>query len=188
MSYEDFLKERLFDPLGMENTTFYPTSEQLHETAVTYEIKNGELEPVTTSIIGPPQDAVYPVPAGGLYSNATDLARVYRMMLKKGVLDGRRYLSRKSIAEMTTIQTGDLKAGFVEGSGWGLGCGIVREPQGVTAMLSPGTFGHGGAWGTQAWIDPVKDRYVVILIQRTGLKNSDDSEIRREIQKVVFEE
>ena len=187
-SYEDFLKDRLFDPLGMESTTFYPSSEQLHKTAVTYEIKDGELEPVKTSIIGPPEGAQYPVPAGGLYSNAADLSKIYRMMLKKGILDGRRYLSKASVAEMTKIQTGDLKAGFVDGSGWGLGWGIVREPQGVTAMLSPGTFGHGGAWGTQAWIDPVKDRYIILLIQRAGLKNSDDSDIRREIQKVVFGE
>ena len=55
---------------------------------------------------------------------------------------------------MTTVQTGDLKTGFTAGNGWGLGWCVVREPQGVTAMLSPGTFGHGGAYGTQAWIDP----------------------------------
>jgi len=43
--------------------------------------------------------------------------------------------------------------GFTPGNGWGLGVCIVRHPQGVTGMLSPGTFGHGGVYGTQVWID-----------------------------------
>ncbi|MCA1684763.1 MAG: beta-lactamase family protein [Planctomycetia bacterium] len=135
---------------------------------------------------GPPKGAKYPTPAGGLYSTAADLARVYQMMLRHGVLDHRRYLSKSSVEEMTRVQTGDLKAGFTEGTGWGLGWGVVREPKGVTGMLSPGSYGHGGAWGTQAWIDPEKNRFVVILFQRAGLKNSDESEIRRSLQQAAF--
>ena len=74
---------------------------------------------------------------------------------------------------MTRVQTGDLKTGFTDGMGWGLGWGVVREPKGVTEMLSPGSYGHGGAFGTQAWIDPKKDLFIVLLIQRNGLPNSD---------------
>jgi len=62
---------------------------------------------------------------------------------------------------------------------------VVREPQGVTAMLSPGTFGHGGAFGTQGWIDPQKDLVLVMLIQRVGLPNGDASPMRREFQSVA---
>ncbi len=64
------------------------------------------------------------------------------------------------------------------GSQWGLGWGIVREPVGATAVLSPGTFGHGGAFGTQAWVDPVRRAIYIMLIQRTGMPNSDGSDVR----------
>lgn len=186
--YESFLKERLFDPLGMVDTTFYPTREQMERAAVTYEQKDGALHAVAASIIGPPKGAKYPIPAGGLYSTAPDLARLYQMMLEHGVSRSRRYLTGSSVAEMTRVQTGDLKAGFTDGMGFGLGWGVLRQPAGVTAMLSPGTYGHGGAFGTQAWIDPIKGRFVILLIQRVGLKNGDASDMRLALQKVAFGE
>ncbi len=91
------------------------------------------------------------------------------MILSGGEKDGRRYLKPESVKLMTTVQTGDLKTGFTPGNGWGLGWCVVRDPQGVTAMLSPGTFGHGGAYGTQAWIDPVKKQIDILMVQRGGL-------------------
>jgi CubicO group peptidase (beta-lactamase class C family) len=185
-SYESFLKDRLFAPLGMNDTVFYPSDEQLQRTAVTYNKGEGGLSPVTSSIIGPPKGAKYPIPAGGLYSAAPDLARLYRMMLQRGSLEGRRYLSESSVAEMTKQQTPDIKTGFVDGMGWGLGYAYVREPQGVTEDLSAGSYGHGGAFGTQAWIDPVKGKYVVLLIQRAGLPNSDASDMRKALQKAAL--
>jgi CubicO group peptidase (beta-lactamase class C family) len=86
---------------------------------------------------------------------------------------------------MTTVQTSDLKTGFTPGCGWGLGWGIVREPQGVTKDLSPGSFGHGGAFGTQGWIDPQRQMIVVLLIQRIGMPNGDASDIRRSLQEAA---
>ena len=67
----------------------------------------------------------------------------------------------------------------------GLGWCIAREPQGVSGMLSPGTFGHGGAYGTEAWIDPVKKRIYVLLYQRADAGNTDGAEIRREFQQAA---
>ena len=55
-------------------------------------------------------------------------------------------------------------------------------PQGVTVMLSPGTFGHGGAYGTQAWIDPVKKRIYILMVQRANFASGDASEVRRAFQ------
>ena len=89
---------------------------------------------------------------------------------------------------MTTIQTGDLTTGFTEGNGWGLGWCVIRKPQGVTSMLSPGTFGHGGAYGTQAWIDPAKKRIYILMVQRANFPNSDASEVRRGFQEAANEE
>jgi CubicO group peptidase (beta-lactamase class C family) len=186
-SYEAFLKDRLFEPLGMTDTTFYPSKEQLERLAVTYARKDEALSPTGTPLIGPPAGARYPVPAGGLYSTAPDLAKLYRMMLGRGSADGRRYLSDASVAAMTKLQTGDLKTGFTDGMGWGLGWGVVRQPEGVNEAVSAGTFGHGGAFGTQAWIDPQKGRFAVLMIQRSGLPNSDGSAMRRALQSAAFE-
>jgi hypothetical protein len=86
---------------------------------------------------------------------------------------------------MTKVQTGDLTAGFTPGMGWGLGWGVVDDPDGITGMLSVGSYGHGGAYGTQAWIDPEKDLFLVLLIQRVGLSNSDASPMRQGFQEVA---
>ncbi len=184
-AYEDFLKQRIFGPLKMVDTTFYPTPDQQARLAVMYGTKDGKLVASANALIELPPGARYPIPAGGLYSTGADLARLYRMMLGKGELEGVRILSEQSVAEMTKVQTGDLKAAFTPGMGFGLGWAVVRTPTGVTGMLSPGTYGHGGAFGTQAWIDPHKDLFMVLLIQRSGLPNSDASPMRQALQEAA---
>ena len=101
------------------------------------------------TLIGLPPNPKHPIPAGGLVSSGDDLAKLYRMMLNGGELDGKRVVSAKAVAEMTKLQTGEIKTGFVDGMGYGFGFAHVREPKGVTAMLSAGSYGHGGAFGTQ---------------------------------------
>jgi CubicO group peptidase (beta-lactamase class C family) len=87
---------------------------------------------------------------------------------------------------MTKIQTGDLKTGFTEGMSFGLGVGIVREPSGETAMLSKGTFGHGGAFGTGSWVDPVRHATMILMIQRSNFQpNPDGSGLRRDYNEAV---
>jgi CubicO group peptidase (beta-lactamase class C family) len=107
------------------------------------------------------------------------------MILDGGELEGRRYLKPESVRLMTSLQTGDLKTGFTEGNGWGLGWCVVRDPQGVTASLSPGSFGHGGAYGTQAWIDPTKKRAYILMVQRSDFPNADGSDVRRAFQEAA---
>lgn len=184
-SYEAFLAERVFNPLGMKDTTFYPTAQQTARLALTYGLEKGKLVRATTDILGPPQGAKYPIPAGGLYSTAHDLARLYRMMLNQGTLEGTKVLAPQSVKTMTQVQTGELTSGFTPGVGFGLGWAVVREPAGVTEMLSPGTFGHGGAFGTQGWIDPHRDLFMILLIQRVGLPNADASDMRRQLQSIA---
>jgi len=185
-SYEAFLKKRILDPLGMSDTTFYPNSVQRKRLALTYgKNKDGELVDSGFSLIALPVHPKHPIPAGGLISSGPDLAKLYRMMLNKGTLDGHRILSEKAVAEMTRTQTGDIKTGFVDGMSFGFGWAVVKEPKGVTAVLSPGTFGHGGAFGTQAWIDPKRDMFAILLIQRTGLPNADGSQMRQTLQELA---
>jgi CubicO group peptidase (beta-lactamase class C family) len=113
--------------------------------------------------------------------------RFYQMIQSGGELDGQRVVSSDAVRAMTTVQTGELRTGFTPGNGWGLGWCVVRQPAGTTGMLSTGTFGHGGAYGTQGWVDPQRQAIFVLLIGRTGLANSDDSEIRREFQRLAVE-
>jgi len=185
-SYEGFLKKRVFEPLGMTDTVFYPKSEHLQRLAVTYsKDKDGKLTAGPNALIGLPANPKHPIPAGGLVSSAADMAKLYRMMLNGGELNGKRILSAKSVDEMTRVQTGEIKTGFVDGMGFGYGWAVVREPKGVTAMLSPGTYGHGGAFGTQGWIDPKQDLFCVLMIQRTGLQNGDASPMRQTLQELA---
>lgn len=181
--YAAFLQKTVFAPLGMADTTFYPTPAQVARAAVVYEKKGDRLVPVPAPFLNTAAPGRHPVPAGGMWSTAGDLAKLYRMMLNKGELGGTRILSEAAVATMTRVQTGDLKCGFVDGMGFGYGWAVVREPQGVTGMLSPGSYGHGGAFGTQAWLDPKKDLFVVLLIQRAGLPNADASPMRRDFQE-----
>lgn len=184
--YAKFLEKRLFKPLGMRETTFWPSKKQLARLATSYKpTADGKgLEPTTIRYLTPPfsNKKRAPLAAGGLFSTAEDLLKLYVMVLNGGEADGKRYISEKSLQLMTANQTGELKAGFTDGMGMGLGFQVVREPVGVTAMLSPGTFGHGGAHGTQGWIDPVKKTIYIMLIQRAGLKNGDASPMRQAFQ------
>jgi CubicO group peptidase (beta-lactamase class C family) len=185
-SYEAFLKARIFDPLGMTETTPYATAEQISRTARVYnKDKDGKLVAETSPRLAARPGAKHPIPAGGLVSSAADLSRFYRMALNKGELDGKRILKAATVAEMTRDQLPGMKCGFVDGSGMGLGWLVVREPVGVTEKLSPGTFGHGGAFGTQAWLDPTRGMYMVMLIQRTGLQNGDASPMRVGFQEAA---
>jgi CubicO group peptidase (beta-lactamase class C family)/glyoxylase-like metal-dependent hydrolase (beta-lactamase superfamily II) len=186
---DKLLKRRLFDPLGMKDTTFYLTEEQLPRLARSYRrTDKGDLEETDIRFLGgksPTSRDRFPAPNGGLFSTASDYARFCRMVLRGGELDGKRYLKPETVKLMTTIQTAGLKTGFTPGNGWGLGWCVVREPQGVTATLSPGTFGHGGAYGTQAWIDPGAKRIYILMVQRANFPNSDASEVRRGFQEAA---
>jgi CubicO group peptidase (beta-lactamase class C family) len=186
-----FLERRLFQPLGMKDTSFYLSEAQAERLATSYRrTDRGTLEPADNPILhgkSPTSRDRFPAANGGLFSTAPDYLRFCRMILGGGQLDGTRFLKPESVRLMTTVQTGDLPTGFTPGNGWGLGWCVVREPQGVTAMLSAGSFGHGGAYGTQAWIDPVAKRVYLLMVQRADFRNSDDSPVRRAFQAAAAE-
>lgn len=187
MPYEDFLRKRIFQPLDMKDTTFFPDEEQRQRLATLYRPgkKKGTIQ-ATTHWISDLDDRTAN-PSAGLFSTAADLAKFYQMVLGGGELNGMRILSEKSVKKMTSLQTGELRTGFTAGNGWGLGWCVVREPQGVSAPLSPGTFGHGGAFGTQGWVDPGRKMVYVLMIQRTAFGNSDASPIRGTLHKLAVE-
>ena len=189
--YAEFMQERLFTPLSMRDTTFWPSAAQLARLATSYKpTPDGKaLEETTIKYLTPPLSdrKRMPLAAGGIFSCATDLAKIYQMVLNGGILDGKRYLKEETLKTMTTSQLGDMKVSFADGMAMGLGFHIVSTPTGVTEALSPGSFGHGGAYGTQAWIDPTRGLAIVLLIQRAGLPNSDRSDMRAVLQKTAVE-
>lgn len=196
MTFDVFVQKRILDPLGMKNTTFYPTGQQRARLATPYARNNqtGTLEPVPARSDFGSRDRP-PLGNAGLYSTAADYARFCQMLLNGGVLDGRRYLSARAMTFLTASQTGELPTGFLQTDtygnrganyGWGIATCILRTPhEGVAAMLSPGTYGHGGAWGTQAWIDPVKGVAYILMVQRSNFPNSDASDVRLAFQRAA---
>ena len=196
MSFDAFVRSRITDPLGMKSTTFYPTDEQRARLATPYAKgkESGKLEPAPLRPISKPDERP-PLGNGGLYSTAPDYARFCQMLLNGGTFEGRRYLTERAMRFLTTPQTGELPTGFFQADiygnrgpnyGWGITTSILRTPHdGAAAMLSPGTYGHGGAWGTQAWIDPVKGVAYILMVQRSNFANSDASEVRRLFQQAA---
>jgi CubicO group peptidase (beta-lactamase class C family) len=183
-SYEAFLEERLFRPLGMKDTFFYPSPEQKKRIAALYR-KDIDRLARSESVLGDAVGGKFPMPAGGMFSTAPDMLKLYQMVLDGGTAGGKRYLCDRTIEKMTGNQTGSLRAGFTEGIVMGLGWQIVGTPTGVTGMLSPGTFGHGGALGTQGWIDPGKEMIFILMVQRTGFPGGDASDLRKSLQTIA---
>jgi CubicO group peptidase (beta-lactamase class C family) len=155
MPYEDFLDKRLFVPLGMKDTTFWPSAEQLKRLAKSYrsnEAKTGLEETTIGQLKYPLNDRKrQPMPAGGLFSTAGDVGIFCQMMLNGGTYKGKQYLSAAAVKEMTTRQTG---AGIKENYGLGFSTGT--------------TFGHGGAYATNMTIDPQRGLIMVFMVQQAG--------------------
>lgn len=181
--FDAFLQNRLFGPLGMKDTTFYPNDEQRLRLAHGYRANPATGAFTLQQGLGPngpipTRGQAVPQGAGGLFSTASDYARFCQMLLNGGALDGRRYLSAEAYRALTTVVTGDLPTGYTKTKlnhvlGWGLGVAVVRTPDGgVSAQLSSGSFGHPGAWGTAAWIDPAKGAIYVMMVQRSNMPDN----------------
>ena len=171
--YVDFITEHILQPLGMKDSFFFPPADKISRIAMVYAQKDGKLVRSPASILGGDpakyrQGAVFPAPGWGLYSTAEDLLHLYRMMLNDGVYEGHRYLSPFSVHLMTEPQTTGIQpVGWMRGSDYGLAWEIVTDPLGELAGHTIGTYGHGGAFGTQGWIDPNNDLISILLIQRS---------------------
>jgi CubicO group peptidase (beta-lactamase class C family) len=171
--YETFLERRLFQPLGMKDTTFWPSAGQLKRLAKSYrpnKTKDGLVETTVTQLKYPLSDRTrQPMPAGGLFSTAGDVARFCQMVLSGGTFAGKRYLSEGAVREMTSRQTGAAKVGY--GLGW---------------ATNNGVFGHGGAYATDMTIDTKRGLITVFLVQHAGFPG-DGARSRAAFQKAAQE-
>jgi CubicO group peptidase (beta-lactamase class C family) len=190
MPFDQFLQKRVFDPLGMKDTSFWIAREKESRWAHSYRWNAQTSKLEETAIPYLYKTAVTdrerpPLGGAGLFSTAEDMARFYRMMLNRGALGGKRILKPETVAEMTRKQTGALSAR--PGMPWGLGFCVVEDPSKMTAnsILSPNSFGHGGAFSTQSWADPAKDLVWIIMFERDGKGNPDNSDLRIAFQEAA---
>jgi CubicO group peptidase (beta-lactamase class C family) len=165
--YDVFLKEHLFNPLGMHDTYFFVPDEQRSRLATLYTLTESGLKPAQAQY-GSQATPRIPMPAGGLVSTAEDIFRFNMMMRNGGTLNGQRVLSRAAVQLMTISHTGDMKAGWSPGVGHGYGYEVVRNAEGMFRYSSIGSFVKGGAYRTYEWVDPEKDIVGVFMMQLTN--------------------
>ena len=183
MPFDVFLQKRVLEPLGMKNTSFWIAPEKEPRLAHSYRwnAQAGKLEETAIPYLyktAVTDRARPPLGGAGLFSTAEDIAGFYQMMLNQGSFHGKRILKPETVAEMTRKQTGVLTAR--PGMPWGLGFCVVEDPAKMPAnsVLSSGSFGHGGAFSTQSWADPAKNLIWILMFQRDGKGNPDNSDVR----------
>lgn len=183
MKYEDFMRTRIFEPLGMKDTAFHPDDALRARIARTYKMDEDthELVPGYNPFVTSDSSVQHmPEPAGGLFSTAADMGRFYAMIANKGELDGKRVVSAASVADMTKpVSAGGKQLNYA--CGWQ--CNI--ETQRVCAAMPVGSFGHGGAFATNGFIDPKSGIVTVYLVQNVLVP--DSGKPRDAFQKLVME-
>lgn len=172
--YEQFVKERVFDPLGMRDSFFFIPAEKRARVASVYRRQDGKLEK-WQEIDEYTERAKYSAPEFGMYSTAGDLAALCQMMLNGGTYRGRRTLSRMSVAAMTANHTMNIKSAVTQRPAYnGLAWGLSGDPMNDFPLTSPGSYGHNGAFGSIIWIDPREGLVRIFLEQLLAPGNEID--------------
>lgn len=157
MKYEDFMDEKIFKPLGMKDTTFWPNEEQVSRLAKSYapnKEKNNLVEITVGQLIYPLTNKKnrFPMPGGGLFSTAKDVSLFCRMLLNKGELNGVRIISEKAHKELTGRQTPKS----------------LKESYGFGLSVGHDWYGHGGAFATNMEIRYEQELVFVWMVQHAG--------------------
>ena len=192
MGLEQFMKTRIFDPLGMPDTSFRVPAAKRPRLASYYRggEQPGTLVPVAdneTRYAAPPK---FPSAGGGLASTVDDYLRFARMLLNQGELDGVRLLSRESVESMTTDQMPAephrnffLFENFWRGSGFGLGLQVTTEQ--LDPGPSVGSFWWHGATGVQWTADPREDLIFLRFIQRSGVPRGFGADYMQAVYQAI---
>ena len=189
MTLGQFMEQRIFKPLRMNDTAFYVPSEKASRLAPVYYF-NRDTKKVEEAkeIFGNQMPTYLDAPAwdsggGGLVSTTMDYARFAQMIANKGELDGVRILSPASVEMMGTnmipkdvlvSSNGTTGSRFNEAVGFGLDFMVVNDPRAAGSLEGKGSMSWGGAAGTWFWVDPTNDVVFVGMIQRLGGSGGDD--------------
>jgi CubicO group peptidase (beta-lactamase class C family) len=165
--YDEYLRTRIFEPLDMKDTFFYPPDDRRPRMTTLYSKSPNGL------VRAENQDGfslkTYFSGGGGLMSTAEDYAQFAQMLLNGGELNGRRLLSPRTVELMASNHVGDMFNGKLgrpaHGMGYGLLVGIIEDSVAAGLRVTNGSFGWDGAYGTQAWIDPKEKMVTIVMIQ-----------------------
>jgi CubicO group peptidase (beta-lactamase class C family) len=169
VSLYQFEKERLLDPLGMKDTSFYVT-DKTKQDRIVEPFDNDRTFGIEATFNDPRVAQAWESGGGGMVSTPMDYARFLQMLLNGGTLDGKRILGPKTVAYMTSDHLGSVITPgplYLPGPGFGFGLGFaVRKDAGVSPFAgSVGEFNWGGAGGTYFWADPKEELFVVYMMQ-----------------------
>jgi CubicO group peptidase (beta-lactamase class C family) len=169
ITFDQFLKQRIFDPLGMKDTGFFPLDAQAPRVVTLYRRTPGRLDRQDT----PDWLATrtFFSGGGGLWSTAQDYAQFAQMLTHGGEWNGIRLLSPRTVDLMASNHVGDLYSqsnpeGARKGMGFGLTVEVVMDPIAANRRVSPGSFGWDGAFGTHFWVDRKEQLTAMVLIQQ----------------------
>jgi CubicO group peptidase (beta-lactamase class C family) len=166
LTIDEFLRTRIFQPLGMRDTFYNVPSEKVGKVAAVYRPdKDGRI-----TLLRKPEHrepTTYFPGVAGLNGTAADYFRFSQMLLNGGEYNGQRLMGRMTVNMMITNQIGEGKPVYIrgEGYGFGLGFGVLTNPAKSADALSIGSFTWGGANGTLFWIDPQEDLIGILMIQ-----------------------
>jgi CubicO group peptidase (beta-lactamase class C family) len=181
MSFDQFARQRIFEPLGMKDTSFYPAAGN-PRIATLYEQANGALRKAANPAF---MNGAYFSGGGGLYSTAEDYLQFALMLLNLGQLDGKRLLSTRSVDVMSSVFAPDTLPGRLSGEGFGLSVRVVDDPAARNTYLSKGSFGWSGAFNTHFFIAPNERIVGLFMTQVVGLASR--GEIRDDFETAVMQ-
>jgi len=162
--FDQFASQRIFGPLGMKDTFFYPAESYKPRIATLYSRTSGKLQKQNNPAF---MNGVYFSGGGGLISTAEDYLQFGLMLLNGGQLNGKRLLSPRTVEMMRSVFIPDTLPGRARGEGYGLSVRVLSDPLQRGTALSTGSFGWSGAYGTHFWVDP-KEKVVAVLMTQTS--------------------
>lgn len=185
VSFEQFLRTRLFDPLGMKDTSFHPGEQGWSKVVSAYHRGDNELK--KTANPNWLASTTYYSGAGGLLSTADDYLQFAEMLLEGGKLNGKRYLSPKTVELMASVFVPETMPGRQPGRGFGLSVQVVSDPVAAGQRVSKGSYGWDGAYGTHFWIDPVEKVIGILMIQTDNPNRQLDRDFENAVMQAIVE-
>ena len=163
--FDEFLRERIFEPLDMPDTSFYYTGRQADRLAAVHARRDGQLQATPRDL----SNVVYFSGASALSASVEDYLQFAQMLLNDGELNGRRYLGPRTVELVRSNHTGDMVNGQfgrpARGMGFGLGMQVVEDPVAAELAVSKGAYGWAGGTGVSFWIEPEEDMVAIFFIQ-----------------------